>query len=204
MSGSRDREPAAEAREAGAPESWALRLRRGDSSAVQEVRGRIGRILELGALSIPAQEREDLEQAVMTEVWQAINRSGFDFSGGFWGFVEVVTSRRCIDWLRSRRQTSPLGEDLRHTGKGPLKQALEKERAGLAASVLAALDPGCRELLILRFRENLSYAEIAGALGKTEVALRVQLYRCIRYARRILAATPKAQEVRPLEETGRS
>lgn len=35
----------------------------------------------------------------MTEIWRAVNRSGFDVSLGFWGFVETVTARRCIDWL---------------------------------------------------------------------------------------------------------
>lgn len=168
------------------PETWARRLRRGEPDAVQEVRHRVARILAHGGLAIPGQERDDLEQEVMAEIWQAVNRSRFDFSAGFWGFVEIVTSRRCIDWLRTRRERLSLPEEVVSPHKGPLRQTLERERSELASEVLSALDLRCRELLILRLRDDLSYAEIAQATGRTEGALRVQLYRCIRHARQLL------------------
>ncbi|MFW6012074.1 MAG: RNA polymerase sigma factor [bacterium] len=146
----------------------------------------MAKILAYGGLAIPGQERDDLEQEVMAEIWQAVNRSRFDFSAGFWGFVEVVTSRRCIDWLRTRRETLPLPEEVVSPHRGQLRQTLEHERSELASEVLAALDPRCRELITLRLRDDLSYAEIARATGKTEGALRVQLYRCIHRARTLL------------------
>lgn len=168
------------------PETWARRLRRGEPRAVEEVRHRVARILAHGGLAIPDQERDDLEQEVMAEIWQAVNRSRFDFSAGFWGFVEVVTSRRCIDWLRTRREKLPLPEEVVSPHRGPLRQTLERERSDLGSEVLSALDPPCRELITLRLRDDLSYAEIARATGKTEGALRIQLYRCIRRAREVL------------------
>lgn len=168
------------------PESWARRLRRGDPLAVQEARQRVSRILIHGALSIPPQERQDLEQEIMTEIWQAVNRSQFDFSAGFWGFVEVVASRRCIDWLRSRRESVGVPETIRSTRPGPLGLTLQRERRARVEEVLAELDHPCRELLLARFRDDLSYAEIARRTGKTSGALRIQMYRCIRRARTLL------------------
>jgi len=161
-------------------------MRLGDAAAVDHVRARVRKILAFKRLRIPVQDREDLEQEIMTEVWQAVNRPGFDFTAGFWGFVEVVASRRCIDWLRSRKVRLPLSEDLLDSGRNPLQKTLDNERTNLAEKVLAELDPDCRKLILLRLREGSSYAKIARDLGKTEGALRVQMYRCIRAAQQLL------------------
>lgn len=168
------------------PEHWARRLQCGDPDAVRVVRERVGRILSYGALEIPSQDRDDLAQEIMTEIWQAVNRSRFDLSAGFWGFVEVVTSRRCIDWLRARREGTSLADDLVSGAKGPLRQTLEREQGRLASQVLMSLEPQCRELITLRLRDDLSYREIAKILGKSEGTLRVQVYRCVQHARKTL------------------
>lgn len=166
------------------PERWARRLQQGEPRAVEEVRNRIRKILKYRGLEIPVEERDDLEQEVMTEIWQAVNRSRFDFSGGFWGFVEVVTSRRCIDWLRTIRDQPSLPEDAVSSERGPLRKTLERERLTLAWKILSELELPCQELITSRLRDDLSYREIAQATGKSEGALRVQLYRCIQQARR--------------------
>jgi len=167
-------------------EEWGRRLRSGDSAAVDVVRQRVHRILSNRRLRIPAQERDDLAQEVMTELWRAVNRTGFDFTAGFWGFVEVVTSRRCIDWLRARRIHEPLPEDLEEASMNPFDRAVEAERTASVSRVVQALEPGCRELITRRMFEGASFREIAQQTGKSEVALRVQLYRCIRSARNLL------------------
>lgn len=121
----------------------------------------------------------------MTEVWQAVNRSRFDLSGGFWGFVEVVASRRSIDWLRARREKVTLPAEAASPATGPLGSVLDRERSDLAGEILSTLEPPCRELIIARLRDERSYREIAEATGKSEGTLRVQLFRCIRRAREI-------------------
>jgi RNA polymerase sigma-70 factor (ECF subfamily) len=137
-------------------------------------------------LGIPVHERDDLEQEVMADLWQGVNRAGFDFKAGFWGFVEVVASRRCIDWLRSRRGLVPVAESLRDRAKGPYERVLEGERSEIASRVLQSLDPACREIVIMRLHEGLSYGEMARKLGRSEGALRVQMYRCIQRAQHIV------------------
>ena len=161
-------------------------MRAGDSVAVDHVRARVRRILAFKRLRIPVEDRDDLEQGIMTEVWQAVNRPGFDFTAGFWGFVEVVTSRRCIDWLRARREPSLVAVDLRDQGRNPFERVLGGERAKIASQVLQALEPECRKLIVMRLHEGISYKEVARVLGKSEGALRVQFYRCIRSARDIV------------------
>ena len=123
----------------------------------------------------------------MTEVWQAVNRPGFDFAAGFWGFVEIVTSRRCIDWIRAQKgEPVPYTADLRDGGRNPFERVLDGERAKIASQVLQALEPECRKLIAMRLHEGISYKEIARILGKSEGALRVQFYRCVRGARDVV------------------
>ena len=180
--------------ERGTSEQWVGRLRRGEAEAVRQVRFRVAQILRGRRLHIPPQERDDLEQQIVTEVWQGVNRSSFDVSIGFWGFVEVVSSRRCIDWLRSRRQAGdPLDAEIRDRRADPLQRSLREERSRRAAQILASLEPSCRDLIVMRFREDLSYRRIAERLGKDEGAVRVQMYRCIRRARREVEELPRAR-----------
>lgn len=175
-------------------EQWVGRLRRGEAEAVRELRSRVARILRYQRLRIPPQEREDLEQQIVTEVWQGVNRSSFDARLGLWAFVNLVSSRRCIDWLRSRREfRDSLDGEIRDRRADPLQATLREERSKWAARVLASLAPSCRELIVMRFRDELPYRRIAESLGKDEGAVRVQMYRCIRRARRASERLPRAR-----------
>lgn len=173
-------------REAEPGDEIARQLRRGSPEAIRIVRRRVRRILSSRRIRVPADERQDLEQEVMTQVWQAVNRRGFA-GGRFWGFVEVVTARRSIDWLRARRTGSALDETLASPARGPLGATLARERTELAHAALAQLAKPCRDLIYLHFAMRKPYRELSGLMGKSEGALRVQLHRCVAEARRILA-----------------
>ncbi len=73
----------------------------GDPAAVETVRARVDKILAFRGYGIPREDRKDLEQEVMVQLWRSVGRESFQTGAGFWGFVEVVSTRRCIDWLRS-------------------------------------------------------------------------------------------------------
>jgi RNA polymerase sigma factor (sigma-70 family) len=126
---------------------------------------------------------DDLEQEIVTQIWQAVNRPRFDAEAGFWGFVELVTARRCIDWLRARRSVVPLSDALLDLRDDPLEMTLGDERTRIASGALEYLDSGCRELIHLRLKTGWSYQELSSRLGKSEGALRVQMHRCIQKAR---------------------
>lgn len=164
-------------------------LRHGDAHAVHTVRERVRRILAYKGFPVSDHEMEDLEQEVMTDVWRAVTRPQFDFGAGFWGFLEVVTARRCIDWLRRKRQWDPLVEEIEDPQSDPLDRALRNEQAAASERLLAQLDPTCRQLIEMRFREGLAYSEISRSTGTSEGALRVALHRCVEKARRLLAGS---------------
>ena len=178
----------------------ARQLGRGSPEALETVRRRIRAILSYRGYGMTAEDRHDLEQEVMTQIWQAVNRAGFA-TDRFWGFVEVVTTRRSIDWLRRRRTDRPLDEALPARERGPLAAVLARERTELGHAVLAQLAKPCRDLIYLHFAMRKPYRELSDLLGKSEGALRVQLHRCVAEARRILAeqhtdARPNASSTR--------
>jgi RNA polymerase sigma factor (sigma-70 family) len=164
----------------------ARQFRRGSAEAVGVVRRRVRRILSFRGYGLAPEDRHDLEQEVMTQLWQAVNRAGFSGSR-FWGFVEVVTARRSIDWLRGRKPLTALEHEPPSTARGPLAAALAQEGTEMAHAALAQLAKPCRDLIYLHFALGKPYRELSGLLGKSEGALRVQLHRCVTEARRILA-----------------
>lgn len=167
-------------------EEWARKLRQGDPDAAQVVQSRVARIVAYRGLRVPPEDRQDLEQEIVTAVWQAVNRSGFDFTAGFWGFLETVASRRCIDWSRARRSHDELPDNIIALDASPRRRVVDRERSEMASAALEALPAQCQRLVSLRLRDELSYAEIAERLEKSEGALRVQFHRCIDRARKII------------------
>jgi len=147
----------------------------------------VRRILAFRRYGIPREDRFDLEQVILFQIWQAIRRPGFECSG-FWGFVEVLASRRSIDWLRARKPDAGFEPPptLRDPAKGPLLLALDREEAELAQAALERLPEACQELIRLHIGSGRTYGEIAERLGRSEGALRVQMHRCIQHAHQIL------------------
>lgn len=166
-----------------------VEFKSGDPGAAEAVRDRVRRTLRFRAYGLSGEDRQDLEQIVMAQLWEAVASPGFDPAGGFWGFVEVVVARRCIDWLRKRKDETPIDaeEDVLDPSRGPLATALGRERQDLAWAAIARLPESCRQLLRLHLEESRSYAEMARILGVAEGTLRVRMHRCIRKARRIVA-----------------
>ncbi len=170
------------------PISIARLFRDRDPQATREVLERVRRILAFRGYGIPEEDRRELEQVVTTQIWNAVRRPDFD-PAGFWGFVEVVASRRSIDWRRRRKTEIPLEDagDFADPGPGPLGALLEREKRQRVEETLARLPATCRRLIELVAGEGKTYRQAAAILGTSEGALRVRMHRCIREARELLA-----------------
>ncbi len=159
----------------------------GSPDAVQEVRAQVEKIVGFRGYRIPAEERRDLVQDVMTQLWQAVNRSSFDSQRNFMGFAAVVAGRRCIDWLRTKKNIDQLDFELPSSTPSPMASLLQQEREDLLQSTLAKLDRPCRDLIYLHLGMNKPYRDLETLLGKSPGALRVQMHRCVGRAQEILA-----------------
>lgn len=94
---------------------------------------------------------------------------------------------------RGRRVERPLSEldDARVEAlelTGAVSEAVEREQERAAVErALARLPADGRELIVLRFMEEMSYAEISRVVGQTEAALRGRVFRSLRLLREALA-----------------
>ncbi len=114
-----------------------------------------------------------------------------------------IAAHICIDQLRHEAALpvgylgafEPISDD-----QDPELTALAHERDTELRSLLQSLSPECRRLLILRYWDDLSYAEMSRAAGLSESAVKSRLHRARhqlgRLARRLLATSPETSPAR--------
>lgn len=115
---------------------------------------------------------EDLFQQTWMRVIENIGR--FDPKRNFDAWLFAVARNIVIDYLRRRRPRSleepvgddlPLSECLCTNTPGALEQVLRSERVELVQRALEAQPPVYREILSLRFEEEMKLEEIAEVLS---------------------------------------
>lgn len=154
----------------GTEETAIAGLKRGDSRALEGVMGqyqhRLYRFL-LRLTQDPA-AADDLFQLTWLRVMEKIGR--YDARRQFTPWLFAVARNLAIDYLRQRREISldvpqdsgiAPSERITATGLDPLEQLLEFERGALLASAIAELPVIHREVLTLRFEEEMKLEEIA-------------------------------------------
>lgn len=127
----------------------------------------------LGSIS----EAEDAVQ----ETWLRLNRSDADAVENLTGWLTTVTSRICLDILRSRRarregsfDEETLGQIQKHQSENdPEQELLLADSVGLALLViLETLNPAERLAFVLHDLFGVSFDEIARIIGRSPVAAR--------------------------------
>jgi RNA polymerase sigma-70 factor (ECF subfamily) len=142
---------------------------------------------------------DDLFQQTWMRVLEHIH--GYHPGRNFDAWLFAVARNVAIDHLRKRRPGSldepredgrPLLEDLPSAGPGALELVLRSERAGLVQKALAAQPPLFREILSLRFEEEMKLEEIAQVLGMPLGSVKSRLSRALEHLRTaILRMQPK-------------
>ena len=102
---------------------------------------------------------------------------------------------KAVDYLRRYRPESldeplPSGdaraEVIAGSAPGALEQLLERERAGWLVEAVAELPLPFREVLTLRFEEEMQLEEIAGVLSLPLGTVKTRLHRALKHLRRML------------------
>lgn len=151
---------------------------------------------------------EDLFQ----EVWIRVLRRGSQYNGKarFDTWIFTIARNLVIDLSRKRTMASldemrEGGEDERpfeiaEESPSPLDRYEFKENAAELAEVLRGLEPSYREVLTLRFHEEMSLDQIAALTCAPLSTVKSRLYRglaALKPALLHLRSRPKSQEVRP-------
>ncbi len=167
--------------------------RRGDPGAVRRLLATVsGTVYRYGrSFCRDPDDAEDVLQDVLLALLDSLPRFRGEAALTTWAFV--VARRTCAKRRRRDARFTPLegaagrkALRVRDPGGSP-SRALERRR--MAASLeraIAALPPGQREVLILRDAEGRSAAEVAGALGLGERAVKSRLHRARLALRRAL------------------
>ncbi len=165
-----------------------LALQKGDPEAFASLLGRYQNRLYrylLRWVHEPA-SAEDLFQLTWMRILQHIR--GFDERRNFEAWLFAVARNVAIDYLRRRRPASleePVGDDLTLSAAlasgdpGPLEQVLRSEKLGLVRKALESQPPVYREILSLRFEEEMKLEQIAEVLSVPLGTVKTRLARAL-------------------------
>jgi RNA polymerase sigma-70 factor (ECF subfamily) len=170
------------------------RARAGDAEAWGELYGQYAaQIFRFCRRTLPT--REDAEDATM-EIFLKIRDKldQYDPARPFSAWLYKVAANHCWDLLRRRRirQDLETGEveslPLEHPDPGQLEQVVRQSRNLEVRRALQKLPVRARLALVLRYYSDLSYDEIAEALGVRRAFVGVVLLRARHQLREILGA----------------
>ncbi|MDH3692010.1 MAG: sigma-70 family RNA polymerase sigma factor, partial [Gammaproteobacteria bacterium] len=125
-------------------------------------------------------DAEDACQEVLTRVFRRIDQ--FEGRSGFRTWLYRVTENQCRTLLRKQRQRQErelTGQALPDVNMEPLDFVDNFETKALVDKVLARLPASDREVLALRFREDLSFDKMAQHLNLRLSAAKMRLYRAM-------------------------
>ena len=146
---------------------------------------------------LDAQEREELLQEAATRLLQGITQTSRPVENlQDWAkaTVELLLKERWQRRARDAREGTPLEDAPPPIAVDtPEEQALARERRSRVRACLERLPPHYRNMLNLRYREQLSNAEIAAHVDKTEKAVEQAIPRALRLVRACL----EKRSVRP-------
>ena len=137
-------------------------------------------------------DTEDLTQQVFIKAWQAIGRYKKTASP-FLAWLIKISHNLVIDFYRSKKSEAYIDFDMvaaepdtdpEHIAEANFNQQQMRQ-------AINKLHGGQQQVILMRFIEDFSYAEIAVALGKSEGAIRVILHRGLAKLKTILE---KAQQ----------
>jgi len=134
-------------------------------------------------------EAEDMTQQVFLNALKSI--SSYKWKGmPFSSWLYRIAHNQVVDYLRkkSKRPTVPLDESISVGAEDPERAAVKKlevEELSRATKKLTKLQ---QEVISLRFGGELSVAEVARAMGKSEGAVKALQHSAIVALRRVLSA----------------
>jgi RNA polymerase sigma-70 factor (ECF subfamily) len=133
-------------------------------------------------------EAEDMTQQVFLSVLKSI--SSYKFKGmPFTSWLYRIAHNQVVDFLRkkSRRTLVPLDESMPSVGDDPESAAVQRMEIERLAVAAKKLTPAQQEVVSLRFAAELSVAEVARVMGKSEGAVKALQHSAIVALRRVLS-----------------
>ncbi len=152
--------------------------------------------------------KREVAEDLFQETWMRVLQRGAQYNGKarFDTWLFTIARNLVIDLSRKRQmasldEMSEAGDDERPfevalDGPSPLEQFAAREDQAEVAAVLLKLEPNYREVLVLRFHEELSLEEIASVTRAPLSTVKSRLYRGL------AALKPQVEQLRRAHEGG--
>lgn len=152
--------------------------------------------------------KREVSEDLFQETWMRVLLRGAQYNGKarFDTWLFTIARNLVIDLSRKRTmasldEMSDSKEDDRPfevamSGPSPLEQLEERENCAEVGEVLLKLEPNYREVLVLRFYEELSLEEIAGVTHAPLSTVKSRLYRGL------AALKPEMEQIRATRPVG--
>jgi RNA polymerase sigma-70 factor, ECF subfamily len=131
---------------------------------------------------------EDLTAQTFLKAWEAIDRYK-EKGAPFVAWLLRISHNLTVSFLRSKRDHSELDETfLDHKSGNSPEEALEQsvDEKSMREAVLKLRDEQ-RQVIMLRFVEEMDYREVADIIGKSVPAVRVIQHRALGNLRKLMA-----------------
>lgn len=122
----------------------------------------------------------DICQETFLKVWKALPTFRFSESGTFQAYVYQIARNLIIDLSRKKKEFSLESYKDIETEDDLVEKMARKDNIDIIKRVLATLSEKDRQILILRYFEDMSHRETAKIIGISEGALRVRTARLLK------------------------
>jgi RNA polymerase sigma-70 factor, ECF subfamily len=176
----------------------AAKLHAHDPLIIHELVVRYGSRLKRYLIRLTA--NRELAEDVLQETWIRVVTRGSQFRGDsqFVTWLFAIARNLVRDRQRRKVHISSLDEmteegelwhmELRDHGKSPLDQYVLNEKAGLVSAALDKLSPAQRNILIMRFFQEMSLLQIAKETAAPLPTVKARLYRSLTLLRQKMQA----------------
>jgi RNA polymerase sigma-70 factor, ECF subfamily len=149
---------------------------RGDTSAFRPLVERYQKVLFTVAVRMLNDEAEaaDAVQNAFVRSFQKL--ATFDREHKFFSWLYRILVNECLNVRRARARFEPLAPTIASSGDDPHRGAERAETKAKVQDALRQLPPAYREVIVLRHFADLSYDEIAAAVGIPEKTVKSRLY----------------------------
>lgn len=131
---------------------------------------------------------DDVAQECFVEVWQ--RRASYAPRGRFKAYLLHIAANRCKNHLRARARERLVsdhdGSEEAHGADGRISDSYVAQRGDRLQEALDKLPELQREAVLLRYGAELSYLEVAAALGVVEATVRSRVFLGLMRLRRLL------------------
>ena len=147
----------------------------GDQAAFEAIVNRYQRGLFNVALRLLGnyEDARDCAQVAFVKAYEHLDT--FDTSQRFFSWIYRILRNECLNTLRARRPSEPVSLEWAAAG-GPADSLMVSERQQAVQAALLGLSAEYREVVVLRHFTELSYDDIASALGIPVKTVKSRLY----------------------------